>query len=267
MRNNQKQLLWILSAVAVTTMAMTVYNTSIGKYADWPWRAPSSPGPSPAVTPPAPSPVVAPPAPPVNKQFALTVKPSPSNARIEIRDASGGSTVYRPGVRLDAGRYEINVAASGYEAFTDPISLDRDMTLSVSLCRKIGQTQYRTESYQTTCDGPSRTTQESVEGKGTANRSDMESACTSAKSKARSDARDQCESLGGVFYYSEWDEGDCYCDDVSRYTPRFECEADGSGTCHIERPTKVPCTQQRQVPASTVYVRDPQCSNPRFEVL
>ena len=74
-------------------------------------------------------------------QYRLTVQTDPPGAQVRLR---GTRTVYRPGVLLPAGAYTVEVSQTGYETrqVTARIS-DADVSLPVTLAKRIEPTQYR----------------------------------------------------------------------------------------------------------------------------
>ena len=80
---------------------------------------------------PTPEPVAAPEAPPPPTQYRLTVRPSPSGARVRLVNSP---YTYRAGVALAPGRYTVEVSRSGYEAQQVVVNIrDSDVVLPVTL--------------------------------------------------------------------------------------------------------------------------------------
>lgn len=69
--------------------------------------------------------------PPAVKRYALTVTTQPENARVRILNIDGD---YRPGMRLPAGRYHLEVSAPGFTTRRQWISIgNNDHELSIAL--------------------------------------------------------------------------------------------------------------------------------------
>ena len=74
-------------------------------------------------------------------QYRLTVQTDPPGARVRLR---GTRTVYRPGVSLPPGAYTVEVSQTGYESKQVTVRIsDGDVTLPVTLTRRVEPTQYR----------------------------------------------------------------------------------------------------------------------------
>ncbi|MFZ1639857.1 MAG: PEGA domain-containing protein [Candidatus Contendobacter sp.] len=74
-------------------------------------------------------------------QYRLTVQTDPPGAQVRLRGAKAG---YRPGVALPPGAYTVEVSQPGYETKQLPVRIsDGDVTLPVTLTRRVEPTQYR----------------------------------------------------------------------------------------------------------------------------
>ena len=69
--------------------------------------------------------------------YTLTIQPTPTDAEVRFQD---GERVYRPGMRLAAGRYEMAVSKSGFEDWREELVLEKDTVLAVAL-RAIPETE------------------------------------------------------------------------------------------------------------------------------
>lgn len=64
-------------------------------------------------------------------RYALTVNAEPSDADIRVLNIQ---SVYQPGIRLETGRYDIEVSRKGFDTKTETVEIkDRDVTLKVRL--------------------------------------------------------------------------------------------------------------------------------------
>ncbi len=97
-----------------------------------------------------PEPVAAPEASPPPAQYRLTVRASPSGARVRLVNAP---YTYRAGVALAPGRYTVEVSRSGYEAQQVVVTTrDRDVVLPVTL-QALESAPPATGTYATTRPG------------------------------------------------------------------------------------------------------------------
>ena len=97
-----------------------------------------------------PEPVAAPEAPPPPAQYRLTVRASPSGARVRLVNAP---YTYRAGVALAPGRYTVEVSRSGYEAQQVVVTIrDSDVVLPVTL-QALESAPPATGTYATTRPG------------------------------------------------------------------------------------------------------------------
>ena len=70
---------------------------------------------------------------PESKEYQLTVRADPADARIRLR---GIRSIYRPGVQLAPGSYTVEVSQSGYETQQLTVRItDSDMTVPVTLVK------------------------------------------------------------------------------------------------------------------------------------
>jgi hypothetical protein len=74
-------------------------------------------------------------------QYRLTVQTDPPGAQVRLR---GTRTAYRPGVTLPPGSYTVEVSQPGYETRQVAVRIaDGDVTLPVTLARRVEPVQYR----------------------------------------------------------------------------------------------------------------------------
>ena len=63
-------------------------------------------------------------------EYSLTVKPTPAEAMVRIMNIR---QVYEDGILLVAGRYDIEVSASGFDTWREWIDLEKDLELTIDL--------------------------------------------------------------------------------------------------------------------------------------